>query len=213
MPTRGRRPRDPHRQASRRSAGLRPASRGSAKPAPMTRRHANPRPKAARPPSPGEQKERRSPTGIARERETSPDDAASCQCPSPGEQKERRSPTGIARERETSPDDAASCQHAAEGRETPIARAESAGTASRGSAKPPHDAASCPTRGRRPRDSHRQASRRSAGLRPASRGSAKPAPTTQRYAHVSAAPSSNPGNRTLLTAAMALFADQKNLSE
>ena len=75
---------------------------------------------------------------------------------------ERRSPTGIARERETSPDDAASW---------------------------------------------------SAGLRPASRGSAKPAPTTQRYAHVIAAPSSNPGNGVILTAAVVLFADQKNLSE
>ena len=51
------------------------------------------------------------------------------------------------------------------------------------------------------------------GLRPASRGSAKPAPTTQRYAHVIAAPSSNPGNRVILTAAVALFAVQKNLSE
>ena len=186
MPTRGRRPRAPHRQASRRSAGLRPASRGSAKPAPMTQRHANPRPKAARPPS-------------------------------PGEQKERRSPTGIARERETSPDDAASCQPEAEGRETPIARrAEgSAGLrpASRVSAKPaPMTQRHANTRPKAARLAS-PGEPWSAGLRPASRGSAKPAPTTQRYAHVIAAPSSNPGNRTLLTAAMALFADQKNLSE
>ena len=167
MPTRGRRPRAPHRQASRGAlasspgGGLRPASRVSAKPAPMTQRHANPRPKATRPPPPGEQKERRSPTGIARERETSPDDAASCQPEAEGRetpiarraegapvsdrhragarnQPRRRGvmpntrpkaarlaspgepwsagqfsrwgpPTGIARERETSPDDAALC--------------------------------------------------------------------------------------------------------
>ena len=36
---------------------------------------------------------------------------------------------------------------------------------------------------------------------------------TRRHANLIAAPSSNPGNRVILTAAMALFAVQKNLSE
>ena len=113
----------------------------------------------------GDGLERRSPTGIARERETSPHDAAPCQrkwhttsccenavAPSP-HRAERRAGQGTptsgrhARERETSAHDAAPCQRdSTTTSHTRLAREGNAGLrpASRGSAKPaPHDAAPC----------------------------------------------------------------------
>ena len=123
--------------------------------------------------------ERRSPTGIARERETCTDVAAK---PAPRDAThrvaprqshghepthltvERRSPTGIARERETCTDVAAPRQsHGG----APVSDRHRAGA----------------------RNLHRRRratpiSRWSAGLRPASRGSAKPAPTPPRHANL-----------------------------
>ena len=149
--------------------------------------------------------ERRSPTGIARERETRTNDAAPPQShggapvsdrhragarnphhrctpisraglrpasrgsakPAPTTLRhpnltvERRSPTGIARERETRTNDAAPPQsHGG----APVSDRHRAG------ARNPHQQR-CAT----------PISRWSAGLRPASRGSAKPAPTTLRH--------------------------------
>ena len=193
------------------SAGLRPASRGSAKPAPTTLgAPVSDRHRAGARNQRRQRLERRSPTGIARERETSADNAwsAGLRPASRGSAKpapttlgapvsdrhragarnqrrqrlERRSPTGIARERETSADNA-----------------WSAGLrpASRGSAKPAPTTLGAPVSVRAgARNQRRQRLERrsptgiareretsadnawSAGLRPASRGSAKPAPTT-----------------------------------
>ena len=176
------------------SAGLRPASRGSAKPAPTTPRHANLTARSAglRPASRGSAKpalttlrhanltvERRSRTGIARERETRTDNAAP---------PISRWSAGLR------PASRGSAKPAPTTLAPPISR-WSAGLrpASRGSAKPApttlappisrpgapvsdrHRAgARNPHRRRWPRQSHGW----SAGLRPASRGSAKPAPTT-----------------------------------
>ena len=146
-----------------RSAGLRPASRGSAKPAPTTL---------------GAPVSDRHRAGARNQRR---------------QRLERRSLTGIARERETSADNA-----------------WSAGLrpASRGSAKPAPTTLGAPVSDRHragARNQRRQRLERrsptgiareretsadnawSAGLRPASRGSAKPAPTTL------GAPASSPG--------------------
>ena len=169
--------RNPHQQRratpiSRWSAGLRPASRGSAKPAPTTLHHANLTARSAglRPASRGSAKP--APTTLRH----------------PNLTVERRSPTGIARERETRTDDAAPPQsHGG----APVSDRHRAG------ARNPHRRR-CTTPISRPgtpvsdrhragaRNLHQQRcatpiSRWSAGLRPASRGSAKPAPTTLRH--------------------------------
>ena len=132
--------------------------------------------------------ERRSPTGIARERETRPNNAAPRQSPgcerthrhprritgtwSAGQFSRWGPPTGIARERETRPNNAA--PHQSPGCERRIAiRAESRG----------HGAL---------------ASSPGGGLRPASRGSAKPAPMTVRRTDVSGAPPAQSGLRCSL---------------
>ena len=141
--------------------------------------------------------ERRSPTGIARERETRTNDAAPRQ--SHGHEPthrqphritwsmERRSPTGIARERET-------CTDVAAPRQRSTVRLGWRSVVGAGFALP-RDAGRRPALHREigvasvvgarfalPRDAGRRpVSRWSAGLRPASRGSAKPAPTTLRH--------------------------------
>ena len=163
-------PERPSRSSSRvtakRSAGLRPASRGSAKPAPTTR-SALPDPHAR------EETERRSPTGIARERETSADNP--------------KRPSRIAREH--SPKGApVSDRHRAGARNQrrqPGAPFQILVTRDReterrsptGIARERETSADNPERSSR--SSSRVTAKRSAGLRPASRGSAKPAPTTR----------------------------------
>ena len=165
------------------SAGLRPASRGSAKPAPTTL-------------------ERRPPTAIARKRETSPNNAtphqrqyhprsesckksagtprtwnAGLRPPSRGSAKpapttlERWPPTGIARQRETSTNNAAP-------RRPPTAIARQRETSTNNA--PPHRPPTAIARKREtsPNNAGAPASSPGGGLRPASRGSAKPAPTT-----------------------------------
>ena len=87
---------------------------------------------------------------------------------------ERRSPTGIARERETSADNAAPCQRQAH-------------TAGQSPAKNAYDRSSSSAR------------QWSAGLRPASRGSAKPAPITLRHANVRPTPLGKAQRRTHTT--------------
>ena len=87
---------------------------------------------------------------------------------------ERRSPTGIARERETSVDNAAPCQRQAR-------------TAGQSPAKNAYDRSSSSAR------------QWSAGLRPASRGSAKPAPITLRHANVRPTPLGKTQRRTHTT--------------
>ena len=147
----------------------------------------------------GDGLERRSPTGIARERETSADAQLAARSRIANGEKarglERRSPTGIARERETS----AAARRAARSR---IANREEARGRPGAPVSDRHRAGArnqrrCATRSE---IAHRQPRRSagtawSAGLRPASRGSAKPAPMTPRYANVSAAPSPRTGCR------------------
>ena len=87
---------------------------------------------------------------------------------------ERRSPTGIARERETSADNAAPCQRQAR-------------TAGQSPVKNAYDRSSSSAR------------QWSAGLRPASRGNAKPAPITLRHANVRPTPLGKAQRRTHAT--------------
>ena len=122
--------------------------------------------------------ERRSPTGIARERETRPNNAA----PRQSHGQERRSPTGIARERETRPNNAAPRQSHGQERRSPTGIARERETRSDDAA--PLQSHGCQPTHRQPR---RIAGTWSAGLRPASRGSAKPPPTTLRHPNLTAA--------------------------
>ena len=165
--------------ASSPGGGLRPASRGSAKPAPTTPPPANLTPTNPRiPTAQNHVMERRSPTGIARQRETRTNDPA----PRQSGRKfshglERRSPTGIARERETCTDDAALRQsHGG----APVSDRHRAG------ARNLHRRPASLAAGLRPPITTATPIPRSAGLRPASRGSAKPAPTTLRHANLTA---------------------------
>ena len=182
--------------ASSPGGGLRPGSRGSAKPAPMTPFEMAPL--ATRPPqgpdgawSAGQLSRWGPPTGIARERETRTNDpwSAGLRPASRGSAKpapttrgapvsdrhragarnphrrpvERRSPTGIARERETRTDDPIrdSSPLGAYPLKDPMARERRSPTGIAWERETSADDAW------------------SAGLRPASRGSAKPAPTTR----------------------------------
>ena len=147
--------------ASSPGGGLRPASRGSAKPAPTTRGALASSPGGGlRPASRGSAKPaprpvERPPTGIASAKPERP--------------VERWTPTGIARERETRTNDPWSAgQLSRWGPPTGIARERETRT-------------NDPIRNDSPLGTYpsRTRWRGSAGLRPASRGSAKPAPTTR----------------------------------
>ena len=120
---------------------------------------------------------------------------------------ERRSPTGIARERETRPNNAA--PHQSPGCERRIAdlrritgtmeRRSPTGIARERETRPnnaaPHQSPGCERRIATRAESR---GRRSAGLRPASRGSAKPAPMTVRRTDLSGAPPAQSGLRCSL---------------
>ena len=122
----------------------------------------------------GNGQERRSPTGIARQRETCTDDAGHANLTV-----ERRSPTGIARERETCTNNAAPRQSHGQERRSPTGIARERETRTDDAA--PRQPQGCEPTHRQPR---RITGTWSAGLRPASRGSAKPAPTTPRPANL-----------------------------
>ncbi len=127
--------------------------------------------------------ERRSPTGIARKRETRTNNPA----PRQSHDQERRSPTGIARQRETRTNDPTPHQFHAykptHHQPHRITGTWSAGQFSRWG--PPTGIAR--ERETRPNNAGpANLTTRSAGLRPASRGSAKPAPTTLRHANLTA---------------------------
>ena len=189
-----------------RSAGLRPASRGSAKPAPTTLgAPVSDRHRAGARNQRRQRLERRSPTGIARERETSADNAWSAGQfsrwgPPTGIARERETSADNAWSAGLRPASRGSAKPAPT---TLGAPASSPGgglrPASRGSAKPAPTTLGAPVSDRHragARNQRRQRLERrsptgiareretsadnawSAGLRPASRGSAKPAPTT-----------------------------------
>ena len=143
---------------AKRSAGLRPASRGSAKPAPTTLPHPS-NPRHAR------ETERRSPTGIARERETSRQRAT----PIPA--KRSAGLPGIARHAKPAPTTRSAHPNLTPERRSPTGIARERETSADNPERPS-------------RSSSQRDRERSAGLRPASRGSAKPAPMTPRPANL-----------------------------
>ena len=184
-----------HANLTARSAGLRPASRGSAKPAPTTLRHRQ------------SHVERRSPTGIARERETRTNNAAPPQSHggAPVSDRHRAGARNPHQQRCATPISrwSAGLRPASRGSAKPAPttprhpnltgsaglRPHRAGAETRtNNAAPPQSHGGAPVSDRHragARNPHQQRcatpiSRWSAGLRPASRGSA-PAPTTPRH--------------------------------